>query len=81
MTVDCNLSWYHSDKVFNRKPPEYIPILDERRMTIAGVRIKSLDWPVDFSLQGQIMNAIKKLTFNVKFKRPLTGSDWEKSKF
>jgi hypothetical protein len=79
LTADTNIGWFYRDKVFKSlPPPQPIPILNESKGTLAGVKIGSFDRPIrDAAIQKAVTDAIRKLNFHVKFERPLKGSQWE----
>jgi hypothetical protein len=76
--ANTSLGWFTRDKVFKSDPPQRIPLLDERNMTLAGVPLDNFRGSIrGTAKQKAVSDAIRKLTFHVIRENPLTGNDWE----
>ena len=68
---DSVVDWANREFEFQRGgPPRPIPLLDTRNGRIAGVQVRDLSRPIeDERTREEIINAIKKISFNVKYDR------------
>jgi hypothetical protein len=68
ITFDAGLDWFNREQRPQSGP---VRIIDDSRTTIAGVRVNSLHEVVPVHLHGEIEKALKKLTLNMKYTKPI----------
>ena len=71
VNTDSVVDWANREFEFQRDgPPRPIPLLDMRNSRIAGVPVRDLSRPIDDQrTRTEIVEAIKKISFNVKYNR------------
>jgi hypothetical protein len=65
--MDAGLDWFNRENHPQNGP---IPILNERRQTIAGVSVGNLHEVIPVHQRGEIERALRKLTLNMKYTKP-----------
>ena len=68
VTVDAGLDWFNREQHPQSGP---VPIIDDSRKKIAGVNVNSLHEVVPVHLRGEIEKALRKLTLNMKYTKPI----------
>ncbi len=65
--MDAGLDWFNRETHPQNGP---IPVLNERRKTIAGVSVSSLHEVIPEHQRSAIEKALRKLTLNMKYTKP-----------